>query len=89
METPNPKFVTRVSGEFDLQELVQAESKLGQALYNQSLQPLKPTGQPKAGDKNFFAQGMLTGLILLALPLLAGTLAGTTYTIMKLYRHWH
>ena len=88
MATPSPKYVTKVPGEFDLQELVQEGSKLGPTLYNQSLQPLKPTGQSKEGEKNFFAQGMLTGIIFLVLPLFTGTLVGTTYAIRKLYRYW-
>ncbi|KEF62411.1 uncharacterized protein A1O9_00383 [Exophiala aquamarina CBS 119918] len=88
METPSPKFVTRLSGELDLQGLVREGLKMSQTLYNDSLQPLKPTGQPKEGDKNFFAQGMLTGFILLVLPLFTGVVVGTSYIVLKLYRHW-
>jgi hypothetical protein len=88
METPSGKFVTRLSGELNLQELVREGSKVGQTLYNDSLQTLKPTGQPKEGDKNFFAQGMLIGFIFLVLPLFTGVVFGTSYSVLKLYRRW-
>lgn len=88
MESHSPKFVTKLDGEIALQEVAQKDSKMGQTIYNRSLRPLKPTGQPKEGDGNFFEQGMLTGLILFVLPLVTGTLLGTSYLTLKLYRRW-
>lgn len=88
METPSPKFVTRLSGELSLLDLVKDGSTMGQNFYKQSLQPLKPTGQPKEGDRNFFTQGFVIGFTFLVLPVIAGTLIGTSYIARKLYRYW-
>ncbi|RVX74926.1 hypothetical protein B0A52_01203 [Exophiala mesophila] len=88
MENPSPKFVSRVSGEVDLREVAQKGSEIGKLLHQQSLRPLKPTGQPREGDSNFFQQGMLVGLIFLVLPVVTGSLIGTSYLTMKLYRRW-
>jgi hypothetical protein len=88
LETPSPKFVTRVPGELDLQDIAAVGSKVGQTLYNTSLQPLRSTGQPKEGDGNFFLHGMLTGFVFLVLPLLTGTVVGTSYAALKVYGHW-
>lgn len=85
---PSPKFVTRLPGELALPDLLIDKSSASQDWYKQSLQPLKTTGQPKAGDRNFFAQGLVTGFVFLVLPVATGTIVGTVYIARKLYSHW-
>ena len=88
METPSPKFVTMLSGEFRLLDLINDGSTMGQNLYRKSLQPLKPTGQPKEADRNFFTQGFVIGFAFFVLPVVTGTLIGTSYIARKIYSYW-
>lgn len=66
----------------------QKNPKIGQDLYQAAVQPLKPMGQPKEGDMNFFAQGILAGFVFLVAPVVIGALASAGYAGTKLYRHW-
>lgn len=86
---PSPKFVNKLSGEFGLPDLIIDESSTSQNWYKQSLQPLKPTGQPKEGDRNFFVQGLMIGFVFLVLPIVTGTIMGGVYVACKVYSHWN
>lgn len=88
MQIPSPKFVTLPIDEPNLQQLTSKSCKVVETMYDQSIKPLPETGQPKDGDRNFFAQGFLTGFVVLALPLLAGTVGVTTYIARKAYSSW-
>ena len=88
LEIPSPQFVRPVTGEVKASEVLQADSNVEQKLYHDSLQPLKPTGQPKEGDRNFFVQGMWTGLVVCVAPVVIGTLFGTGFAAKKIYRYW-
>jgi hypothetical protein len=87
MEIPNPKFVNKVPGEFDLVEIAQVDSKLAQQAYQRSGRPLKPTGQPKERHGNFFVQGLMLGMAVFVLPVVAGTVFGAGHSAVKLYRY--
>ena len=52
-------------------------------LYDVSVQPLKSTGQPKEGNKNFFTRGMLVALGYLLTRGSAVVLTGVRYVGLK------
>ncbi|KAI4730370.1 hypothetical protein E4T49_01692 [Aureobasidium sp. EXF-10728] len=56
------------------------------AILSQSSRPLKPMDQPPAGAWGFFETGVLLGAAVYLLPVIMGTIAGTTYASVWAYR---
>ena len=83
IESPSGSFAEPVSGELKASQIGKLD--LVERTYETALRPLKPTGQPKEGDKNFFAQSILVGMIVYLSPIAIGTLAGAGYLGVKLY----
>ncbi len=85
IEIPAPQFIKAPPS--DTNASSSRDTKFEEQLYNASIQPLKPMGQPKEGDMNFFAQAMLTSYVFVVSPLVIGSIAGAGYLGMKLYGH--
>jgi hypothetical protein len=86
MRIPSPKFVNRSSDVPSLQDVLRPGSLEVRGLYEQSLKPLKSTDQPKEGDRNFFKQGFVTGVVCLVLPLLGAVAFGGYHLSTRLLR---
>lgn len=83
IEVPAPQFVKPPPNDTNTSSF--RDKKFDEHFYNASVQPLKPMGQPKAGDMNFFAQAMLTSYVFVVSPLVISSIAGAGYLGMKLY----
>ena len=82
-EFASPQFV-RVGGlDLSLEDLRQDNSKDWQKRFSSALQPLKPTGQPKEGQVNFFAQALVVGTVVYALPVFIMAVAGSVVLIKR------
>lgn len=88
MQIPSPKFVNSLANEPNLQQLTSQSCELVDAAYGRALKPLPSSGQPKSGDRNFFAQAFVTGAVLLAVPCLVGSIGAIAYGARKVYRSW-
>jgi hypothetical protein len=59
-------------------------------IVSRACQPLKPTGQGKAGAMDYFLQGMIINVVTYVLPLTALSLYATSKGIGMLYqRFWN
>jgi hypothetical protein len=85
LEIPSPQFVHSSSGASSASELCRALSKETDNFYQASLQPLKPMGQPREGDMNFFLQGYVASFAFYVAPVVLGTIAASAYGSYKLY----
>lgn len=88
LEFPSPQFVHSTPGSIDVQALANSDSTAADRLLAASLRPLKPMGQPRAGDMNFFVQGLKASFALyiyLPLTIAAGGILG--YGARSAYRY--
>ena len=89
MESPSPQFVRDSQGALSVQELVEDGSTAASDLLTASLQALSPTGQPREGDMNFFAQGLRASFALYVyLPMTVAAAAFVGYGGRYAKRHW-
>jgi hypothetical protein len=89
IEVPSPQFVHCSPGSTPVGELANRDSMAANGLLAASLQPLKPMGQPREGDMNFFVQGLKASFALyiyLPLTIAGGGILG--YGARTAYRHW-
>lgn len=86
IESPSPQFVHPREDGLTLGDLTQDRSHSWEELYQSSLRPLKPTGQPKPGSMNFFAQGLLVGAVFYLLPIVAVAAGGSVVLLKRLWR---
>ena len=82
LEVPAPQFVKAAQSDTNASCL---GDKMFEVLYQTSTRPLKPMGQPKEGDKNFFAQALLTSYVFVVSPIIFGSGVGVGYLGIKLY----
>ena len=88
LEIPSPQYVHPSKGAFSASELDRAFSKEANNFYQASLQPLKPMGQPREGEMNFFLQGLVASFVCYVAPVVLGTIAVGAYGSFKLYGHF-
>ncbi|KAJ9615475.1 hypothetical protein H2200_001550 [Cladophialophora chaetospira] len=89
METPSPQFVKRNPVIPSVEKLVESGTAIPAALLAASSRALRPTGQPREGDMNFFAQGLRASFVLyIYLPMTVAAAAIAGYGGRYAYRHW-
>lgn len=86
IESPSPQFVHPKNAGLSPGALTQERSQLWEQLYQASLRPLKPTGQPVPGSMNFFAQGLVVGVVFFLIPIVAVTASGSVVLLKHLWR---
>jgi hypothetical protein len=80
-ESASPQFVHVRGLDLSFKDLRWDNAEEWQKRYSSALQPLKPTGQPKEGHANFFAQALVAGIVVYALPALAVAVGGSAVAI--------
>lgn len=89
LEVPSTQFVDSSPKIPSVEDLVGTGSTGVSTLLTTSLQALKPTGQPREGDMNFFAQGLRASFILyIYLPMTVAIVAVAGYGGKYARRHW-
>ncbi|KAF3070007.1 hypothetical protein CFAM422_006583 [Trichoderma lentiforme] len=83
MEIPSPQFFQDEESSITS---ISSAWKAGDSMYEKAIQPLKPDGQPIAGEINFFLQGFLASFVVYMVPLLTAIVGGGIYAI-KLTRY--
>ena len=86
IESPSPQFIQPNGPEMSLENLRQEGLQPWEKQYVTALQPLKPTGQPKEGQGNFFKQGLIVGAVFYLLPAFAVATGGTAAAIRYFWR---
>ncbi|KPI36600.1 uncharacterized protein AB675_4433 [Cyphellophora attinorum] len=67
-ESPSPQFVNVAANELGVADAVEVETRTYKRWHEAARSPLKPTGQPREGDVNFFVQGLRAAIVVYVLP---------------------
>ncbi|KAL6791509.1 hypothetical protein GGI42DRAFT_346688 [Trichoderma sp. SZMC 28013] len=78
MEIRSPQFIQNRDNSVTS---ITSDWKAESLTYKEAIQPLKPDGQPIAGEINFFLQGFLASFVVYVVPLLTAVVGGGIYAV--------
>ena len=70
-------------------DVMKTPLRISENLLKAALQPLKPTGQAKEGEMNFFVLGLRVGLGVYVLPVALTMVGGLAWGSRRLYQRWY
>ena len=82
---PSPQFVQLTSEAVGVTELMEERGHVSSKRLESALLPLKPTGQAKEGEMNFFVLGLRVAMVFYVLPVAITTLGGLAFGARKVY----
>jgi hypothetical protein len=89
MEIPSTQFVDHSTAVPSAEDMAGTDAMKTSMLLTKSLKAMKPMGQPREGDMNFFAQGLRASFVLyIYLPVTVASVALAGYGAKYARRHW-